>query len=206
MGFGVAVHTLSMKRLAQIDSILLGVAVGASDFGITLFKIAFIQDILTILILMMTIRTGKITGHMKFMRKRDGRALLCIVGFPMVDQNLLRLSDQERHCQDRQYRGHEKHEPGLFHVLLSFRTRNLPWSQGSSFPLEPALLGFCLAVLGINALGSTDTSCQRDHSGDVDPYRAIAASAQNAVFPDDVLDALQEFSINFTPFLVQLTQ
>ena len=101
LGGCVTAYALTMEGLAQIDSGLLGVAMDASDFGITLFEFVLVQDILTILIPMMTIRTRQITAHVEFMGKSDGRTLFCSVRFPVVDQDVLRLSDQERHRYGR---------------------------------------------------------------------------------------------------------
>ena len=107
VGFGVAAHALTMEGLAEIDSRLLGVAMGTSDFGVTLFEFALVQDILTlVVILMMTIGTGEITGHVNFMGKSDGRTLFCSVRFPVVDQDVLGLSDEKRHRCGRQYGDH----------------------------------------------------------------------------------------------------
>ena len=102
LGGGVTAHALTVEGLAQVDSGLPRVAMGTLDFGITFFEFALVQDILTILIPMMTIRTREITAHVEFMGKSDGRTLFCSVRFPVVDLDVLRLSDQERHRYGRQ--------------------------------------------------------------------------------------------------------
>jgi hypothetical protein len=66
------------------------VAGSAADGGIAFFQISLIEDVVSIVILMVTVETVKCI-HVEFMGEADGRSLIACIGVTVVYHDLLFL-------------------------------------------------------------------------------------------------------------------
>jgi hypothetical protein len=82
---------------------------------------------------------------------------------------------------------------------LSFSFFSPPGDTASS--LQPALRKN-LVKLRINILRPEDASGKSDHTGNMNPDRAVTAATKHAVSPHDSLHLRQKFPVHLAPFPV----
>jgi hypothetical protein len=94
------------------------------NIGGSLLQFALIQDVLTVLIPVVTIGTGQVSSHMNLMGKMHWWSLLLLIGFHVFERNLLRLctEDRDHHRRDNTSQNHCDAFP--LHVLIPLPNRD----------------------------------------------------------------------------------
>lgn len=72
-------------------------AVRTSNLRISLLQFALIQYVFTVVILVMAVRTGEVSGHVDFMGKDNRGPLLSPVCFPVIECDRVRLRTEKRY-------------------------------------------------------------------------------------------------------------
>jgi len=119
-GLRVATDTLSVKGLSEAYLRFLCVAMRTSDIGIPLLEFALIQDVLTVLVPVMTVGTREVPSHVSLMGESNGRSLFLVIRFHIVDNNLLRLGAEHRQGHRRRENPEEQYRAYSFHSFLPF--------------------------------------------------------------------------------------
>jgi hypothetical protein len=177
----------------------------ALNIGAPLLQFALIQDVLTVLIPVVTIGTGQVSSHVSLMRKMHWWSLLLLIDFHVFERNLLRLCTEDRDHHRRNNTSQNYCNAFPLHVLIILTNRDSHCTLRPHYVvplLQPAFFLICFIEIRVHALRPANGSTEGDHAGNVDTDGAITTSAEHAIPPDHCLYPLQKITVDFSLLLI----